>query len=122
MMEVLTEIRDILLRIEQQGIVKEAKKRAKKLATLTPFQERYCVPLYESFPEARGRASAILAIEKAFTDHELLKITGDNPEDIFEQLMKDVLAYSDYIKRTNTPREKVKMPQGWFNDQRYLNE
>ncbi len=118
--ELLKEIRDNLKTLIEQGQIKIVRKRNRKSEGLTEFQEKYCLPLYEAFPFPRARKTAIPAIEKAFSDPELIKLTGDNPEDIFTALMQDVINYSEWITKENKGQGYTAYPATWFNAQRYL--
>lgn len=116
----LTEIRDSLKTLIELNQIKIVQKRARKSAGMTEFQEKYCLPLYEAFPFARARKVALPAIEKAYSDPELLKLTGDNPDEIFAVLMVDVVNYGKWIEKNNTPQDKTAHPATWFNAGRYL--
>lgn len=116
----LKEIRDCLLRMEQSKNTNLVRKRTRKTTELSEFQKKYCLPLFESFPFPRCRRAAIEAIERAYKDSELQKLTGDNPDDIMESLMRDVLKYKEWIERNGKTEQYTQHPATWFNGQRYL--
>ena len=120
LLSVLIEIRDSLKRLEEMNQIKIVKKRDRKSKGLTEFQEKYCLPLYENFPFPRSRGRAIPAIEAAYKDSELQKLTGNNPDDIMESLMRDVLKYREWIERNGKTEQYTQHPASWFNAQRYL--
>jgi len=63
-------------------------------------------------PRKEGKAPAKAAYAKA------IKKPGVTPATLFD----GITAYAARMAKLGTPREKIKMPQGWLNDERWNDE